>query len=233
MGNHFTDAAQSLWVSLRNALRPPQTVEFPEVRRPRAERYRASFALLHDEQGDELCIGCLFCEKICPSSVISIKAAGKRESPFTGKKRGYADDFTLDTSACIFCELCVQVCPTDAIVMTREQEEPAYSREGLVLTMERLYANEKNKTRAWGDGTKLMAMQEVPKAPKAEPAPKVEAAPKAPAPPKPGPDAAAAAPRPSDVRAEGGAPPETPSKATEPDGPTTHEPGPPADGGGA
>lgn len=206
MGNHLTDAVQSLWTSLRNAFRPPQTVEFPEVRRPRAERYRASFALLHDEQGDELCIGCLFCEKICPSSVIAIKPAAKRESPFTGKKRGYADDFTIDTSACIFCELCVQVCPTDAIVMTREQEEPAYTREGLVLTMDRLYANETSKTRAWGDGSKLMAMQEVPKAPKA-PAP---AKPAGDAPPRPHPTPAPAPP-PAPGAAEAAPPKDGPS----------------------
>ncbi|MGO9832084.1 MAG: 4Fe-4S binding protein [Myxococcaceae bacterium] len=164
-------------MTLINFLRPVSTVEFPAVIRPRAERYRASFALLHDEQGDELCIGCLQCERICPSQVIAIKFGGKRESPITGKKRGYADDFLLDLSACIFCELCVQVCPTDAIVMTREQEVPAYAREDLVLTMAKLYANEKSKPRAWGDATRLMGMQEVPKAPKPAPVAAVAAAP--------------------------------------------------------
>lgn len=183
MGNHLVDGLKALGTSFRNIFRTPQTVQFPAEIRPRAERYRASFALLHDADGDELCIGCLFCEKICPSQVIAIKAAGKRESPVTGKKRGYADDFTIDTSACIFCELCVQVCPTDAIVMTREQEKPAYSREDLVLTMQKLYANEHDKTRAWGDGSKLMGMQEAPKAPKKEAAPKEPAKKDAPAPP--------------------------------------------------
>ncbi|MCY2959160.1 MAG: NADH-quinone oxidoreductase subunit I [Planctomycetota bacterium] len=164
---YLIDSVRALGTSMRQVFRPVNTVQFPDVIRPRAERYRASFALLHDEEGDELCIGCLQCERICPSQVIAIKAAGKRESPITGKKRGYADDFTLDMSACIFCELCVQVCPTDAIVMTREQDPPAYSREDLVLTMDKLYANEKSKTRSWGDATKLMGMQEAPKAPKA------------------------------------------------------------------
>ncbi len=172
---YLVDTVRALRTSIRQVFRAPITVQFPDVVRPRAERYRASFALLHDEEGDELCIGCLQCERICPSQVIAIKAAGKRESPITGKKRGYADDFTLDMSACIFCELCVQVCPTDAIVMTREQDPPAYSREDLVLTMEKLYANEKSKTRSWGDATKLMGMQEAPKAPKAH-APAADAA---------------------------------------------------------
>ena len=162
---HILDGLRALKTTIVNVFRRPTTVQFPAVIRPRAERYRASFALLHDEQGDELCIGCLLCERICPSDVIAIKAAGKKESPVTGKKRGYADDFVLDMSACIFCELCVQVCPTDAIVMTREQDQPAFAREDLVLTMAKLYANEKSKTRSWGDGTRLMGMQEAPKPP--------------------------------------------------------------------
>ena len=170
MKSYLATAAYALATTFTNFFRKAVTVEFPDVIRPRAERYRASFALLHEEDGDEACIGCLQCERICPSEVISIKAGGKRESPITGKKRGYADDFVLDLNACIYCELCVQVCPTDAIVMTREPELPAYGREDLVLTMAKLYANEKSKLRAWGDATRLNAMQTPPKPPKAEPA---------------------------------------------------------------
>jgi len=197
MARSIQSGLRALATTIVNAFRPVATVQYPLVVRPRAERYRASFALLHDEHGDELCIGCLFCERICPSEVISIKQAAKRESPVTGKKRGYADDFTLDMSACIFCELCVQVCPTDAIVMTREQDQPSYSREDLVLTMPKLYANEKTKTRSWGDGTRLMAMQDGPKPPKVHSAAKVapdaasaaDSAPSSPAPTDPDPAA--------------------------------------------
>jgi NADH-quinone oxidoreductase subunit I len=166
VSSYLASAAHALATTFTNFFRKAVTVEFPDVIRPRAERYRASFALLHEEDGDEACIGCLQCERICPSEVISIKAGGKRESPITGKKRGYADDFVLDLNACIYCELCVQVCPTDAIVMTREPELPAYGREDLVLTMAKLYANEKSKLRAWGDATRLNGMQTPPKPPK-------------------------------------------------------------------
>lgn len=176
---HFLDALKNVATIAKSFGRKTTTVQYPKVIRPRAERYRASFALLHEADGDEACIGCLQCERICPSKVIAIKGPAKRDSPITGKKRSYADDFTLDLSACIFCELCVQVCPTDAIVMTREQEEPAYGRESLVLTMAKLYENEKKKTRAWGDGTKLMEMQTPPKPPKPAEAPKPAEPPKA------------------------------------------------------
>jgi len=176
---YFKDTLRALATTLKNVARKPATVEFPQVIRPRAERYRSGFALLHDAPGDELCIGCLQCEKICPSQVIAVKQSPKRASPVTGKLRGYADAFILDTSACIFCELCVQVCPVDALVMTRQPEPPTFSREELVFDMPRLYANEKLRERSWAHGTRLVAMQQPPPPPK--PAPATPAASTAPA----------------------------------------------------
>lgn len=216
---HFIDAAKALRTTLKNALRRPTTVEFPKDVRPRLERFRASFALLHDEHGEELCIGCLQCERICPSQVITIKQGPKRESKVTGKKRGVAEDFVLDLSACIFCELCVQVCPTDAIVMTHSPEKPTTSREDLVLTMAKLYANETEKTRSWGTGTRLMEMQEDPaKEKKAKPAPKAEApaaAAPAPAAAAPAAEAPAAAPAPAAAAPAAEAPAAPPAPTAE------------------
>lgn len=155
---YFTDSVRSLFISFRNVFRRPTTVEFPKVRRPRPERFRASFALLHDEQGDELCVGCKACERICPSDIISVELV-KKDSPVTGKKRAYASEFVLDSNACIYCELCVQVCPTDAIVMVKMPEEPSFHRQDLVLTMERLYDNERHRPLSWANATRLAEMQ--------------------------------------------------------------------------
>lgn len=177
---YLLDTARSMGETLRNLFRKPTTVHFPDETRVKSERYRSSFALLHDEDGEEACIGCFMCERICPSQVITVVADKKRESPATGKKRGYCKDFTLDLNACIFCELCVQVCPTDAIVMLKVTQEPGYTREALCLTMDRLYENEKLDQSAWGTGSKLMAMQDPkrgqPKPEKKKPAPKPAAA---------------------------------------------------------
>lgn len=157
---YVVDSLQALATTIRNVFRKPTTVMFPKESRVRPERSRVSFALVHDEHGEEACIGCFLCEKICPSDVITVKAAPKRVSEVTGKKRGYCEDFTLDLNACIFCELCVQVCPADAILMTRTHEPPGFTREALVLTMDKLYANEKNAGATWATGTKLVEMQD-------------------------------------------------------------------------
>lgn len=146
---------QSLAATLRQGLSAPSTVEYPRVTRIRAPRLRASFALTRDDQGDENCIGCKKCEKVCPSEVIAVVAA-KKPSPVTGKPRAYATDFTLNLQACIVCELCVQVCPTDAIVMVKEQESPGFDRGDLVLTMDKLYRNGETKERlAWSTASIL------------------------------------------------------------------------------
>ena len=192
---HFLHAFTAMGATLRNLMRPPVTVEFPAVIRPRSVRFRASFALTHDADGEENCIACNLCALICPSDIITVTAAEKRVSPTTGKKRGYLTDFTLDANACIYCELCVQVCPTDAIVMVAGCEKPGFSREDLVLTMDRLYANETAQPPTWANATKLCEMQDPNRvtepaapapaaAPAAAPAPAAAAAPEASATPE-------------------------------------------------
>lgn len=173
MMGYVISSCKILATTFANLFRKPVTVQFPEEVAPRGPRQRSSFALLHDENNEELCIGCLACERICPSEIIAVTAGPKFVSEFSGKKRGSCDDFTLDLQACIICELCVQVCPTDAIVMVKTQEQPSYSREGLLLTKERLEANAK-RANAWATGSILMEMQN-PKKVAAKPAPPAEA----------------------------------------------------------
>ena len=161
--NYASGSWRALKATLVNLFRPVAT-ESERHHSSHSERYKGTFALLHEEDpgspahGEELCIACLGCEKICPSDVITIESTGRIESPKTGKKRGYASDFTLDLQACIYCELCIQVCPTDAIVFVRELQTPSYNRDGLVLTMEKLYENAK-KERYWAVGSTLVGMQ--------------------------------------------------------------------------
>lgn len=192
------DSLRALKTSFAGVLRPTATVEFPKVIRPRGERYRASFALPEDENGELACVACQACEKVCPSNVIKVAPSGKRESPATGKKRQYPDGFTLDLSACIQCELCVQVCNSDAIVMVREPEEPVFRREDLVLDLGRLRANARERTASWGRGSVLQELQDPKPRTDAKPKPKPEVKPEV----KPEAKPAEAAPPPAP---EGGA----------------------------
>jgi NADH-quinone oxidoreductase subunit I len=155
---YFWDTIRSLAVTMQNVLKKPVTVHFPTEQRTRTERLRSSFALVQNDQGEEACIGCKACERICPSEVITVELE-KRESQVTGKKRGYAKVFTLDQTACIYCELCVQVCPEDAIVMTRTPLDPEYGRASLCLDKEHLERNAKDRPIAWANASRLATMQ--------------------------------------------------------------------------
>jgi NADH-quinone oxidoreductase subunit I len=147
--------------TLRNLGRPRVTEPLPwKQRRAHPERYRASFALLRDEHGEERCIGCAACAKICPSQIIRLEKGEMRLHPITGKKRASASAFTIDLQACIFCELCVQVCPTDALTMTPSWQDPTFSREDLLLGMARLYQNGATEPQSWASGSRLAAMQD-------------------------------------------------------------------------
>ncbi len=138
----MTGSLRSMGVTFRNFFRRPNTVRYPAVSRPIPAQWRGgSFALTYDPTtNEENCIGCRLCEYICPSQIISVtlRKGEKRENGIGGT---YCDQFALDFQACMQCELCIQVCPTDAIVMTRDLHPCPYTRQGLLLSKERLLAN--------------------------------------------------------------------------------------------
>lgn len=157
----WLDTIRAFNITFRNIGRKRVTEPLPwKAKRQHPERYRATFALVHDEHGEPACIACGACEAICPSKVITVTSGEKRVSPVTGKKRAYIENFVLEQNACMFCELCVQVCPTDAIRMLKTYHTPGYSREDQVLTMEKLYKNAELDEFSWGRGSRLREMQD-------------------------------------------------------------------------
>jgi NADH-quinone oxidoreductase subunit I len=172
---------RTMGMTLRNVLRPVNTVPYPREKRPTPPQWRAgSFALTFDPKtGEENCIGCRLCEYICPSEIIKVSLR-KGEPRKNGIGATYCDGFVLDYQACMQCELCIQVCPTDAIVMTRALAPAAVTRDGLLLTKERLMRNGEKllaspeltshatptRIREWTDATRGLPKTEKPEEPK-------------------------------------------------------------------
>ena len=156
-----TAVGKTMGVTLRNFLRRPVTIHYPDVKRAYPDRFRGVLALTYDrETGEENCIGCRLCEYICPPQVIAVEM-------LKAEKRNYAKTFTLELYACEYCELCVQVCPTDAIIMLRTVDLATADRRELLLDKDRLHELGLADEPSWATGTRLRDMQAPPRAVKA------------------------------------------------------------------
>jgi len=89
---------RTLRVAKAFAIKSPATkdIRFEAMHNP--SRYRGEHKINY-----ETCIGCNSCNKICPTSAITMK-----KLPF--KKQNIVPEVNL--SICIFCGLCEDVCPT-------------------------------------------------------------------------------------------------------------------------
>jgi NADH-quinone oxidoreductase subunit I len=125
---------EPFWVTLRNMLRKPVTIQYPEQKRTPFPRYRARIVLTRDPKGDERCVACYLCSAACPVDCISMQAAELEDG------RRYAAWFRINFTRCIFCGLCAEACPTLAIQMSPDYEicnrDPmklVYEKEDLLI----------------------------------------------------------------------------------------------------
>ena len=117
------DLFKGLWLTLKEFFSKKVTIHYPAEYIPLSPRYRAVHSLQRLlESGNERCIGCGLCEKICTSNCIRIithKGADKRKK---------IDSYTINLGRCIYCGLCAEVCPELAIVMGNRFENASLAR---------------------------------------------------------------------------------------------------------
>lgn len=85
-----------------------------------------SLALIKDEKGEDRCVSCLACEKICPSQVITIE---RRRNP--AGKGFILERFDIDMVNCMYCAMCVEACPVSAIVTVQDFEMCTFNLQTL------------------------------------------------------------------------------------------------------
>ena len=120
---------EPFWVTLRNMLRKPVTIEYPEEKRTPYPRYRARMVLTRDPKGEERCVACYLCSAACPVDCISMQAVEREDG------RRYAAWFRINFARCIYCGLCAEACPTLAIQMSPDYE--ICNRDPLKLVWEK------------------------------------------------------------------------------------------------
>lgn len=102
---------------------PQNTVIFPKEKMDIGGRYRAVHRLLRLlESGNERCIGCGLCEKICVANCI------RMDTKIDENSRKEVTDYTINFGRCIFCGYCADVCPELAIVHGNRYENASEQR---------------------------------------------------------------------------------------------------------
>ena len=139
---------KGLWIVFKvYAKDPTHTTVYPMERLPLSKRYRAIHKLLrHLESGDERCIGCGLCEKICPAKSIRIETALGTDS------RKKINDYTINFGRCIYCGLCAEVCPEVAVVHGDRFENASEQRAHFSVKNDMLTKEETIKLQKEFDG---------------------------------------------------------------------------------
>lgn len=116
---------KGLGITMRNWLRGPITVRYPDERLPMPERSRWALAPRYDEAGAPKCTACLVCVRECPDFILHLDVT---VGPDGGK---HINAYDYEIGACMMCGLCVEACPYDAIEMSHEFELAVKSPDGL------------------------------------------------------------------------------------------------------
>jgi NADH-quinone oxidoreductase subunit I len=136
--------ATGLKTTLGEMLQKPVTVNYPEEKTPRSERYRGRHYLRRYENNLERCIGCELCAAACPVGCILVIAAENSIENRVSPGERYAKVYEINMLRCIFCGYCEEACPVQAIVLGPEYELSDTSRERFIYTKEMLLEPEPN-----------------------------------------------------------------------------------------
>jgi NADH-quinone oxidoreductase subunit I len=134
---------KGLAITMKNMVRKPFTVQYPEERLPQHPRFRGEEFVWYEER----CTGCASCAKYCPLGIIRIVTDPSGSAPAEGDKYKL-EVFDIDIGRCMFCGLCVEACPYDALFMGSGFERGRYERNQLVIPIEELRQAEKRPS-AW------------------------------------------------------------------------------------
>lgn len=95
---------KGMMVTLRNFLRPPVTIQYPEEVRPIPLRARTSLLWF-----EERCTGCNTCAQACPDGCILVATTPRPDGSLN------VDRYEIDFRLCMYCALCTEACPYLAI----------------------------------------------------------------------------------------------------------------------
>jgi len=108
------------------------TLEYPEVKPQLGPEFRGRPVLVA-ENGQERCVACGLCARVCPPLAISMQAHETEDM-----KERFPEVFEIDMLRCIYCGMCEEVCPEEAIVMSDDYDNVYMERKDAIYDKKRL-----------------------------------------------------------------------------------------------
>jgi NADH-quinone oxidoreductase subunit I len=140
-------------VTLRQMFRPRVTIPYPDVKRPKPDRFHGRHVLGRYEDGMEKCIGCELCAGVCPARCIYVRGADNPPDDPVSPGERYGFVYEINYLRCIHCDLCVEACPTEAITESKLFEFSFTDRRDAIYTKTELLVDDEGRPRhlPWED----------------------------------------------------------------------------------
>ncbi len=129
---YLPEIARGLGITMRQLFKPKFTRQYPEERWQPTGSYRGRPVLV-EENGQERCVACGLCSRVCPALAIEVQAGETQRD-----KERYPELFEINMLRCIFCGFCEEVCPEEAIVMSKDYDIVFMNQEDAILGKEEL-----------------------------------------------------------------------------------------------
>ena len=93
-------------VTLRQIFKRKVTIQYPEQKRSKPQRFHGRHVLNRYPDGMEKCIGCELCAGVCPARCIYVRGKeNPADEPISpGERYGFV--YEINMLRCIFCALC-------------------------------------------------------------------------------------------------------------------------------
>ena len=134
----FTEILKGFVTTGKVAFEPPETIQYPEQKKPVSARFKGRHELKRYDNGLEKCIGCALCAAACPADAIFVEASENTDAKRFSPGERYASTYEINLLRCIFCGFCEDACPTEAIVLESNYELAYTDRRDSIITKDKL-----------------------------------------------------------------------------------------------